>query len=300
MSRIATDPQASAIVRGTAWSELGAFPSSKLEPALASSLADADALVRIGALQGAAGWPLDTRWRLAAPLLSDPELAVRLEAAQLLADQPLDRLDRVARERLARAFDAYEQAQRQLADRPEARARLGNFLMRRGRYDEAIAECRGGLSLDPSSVALSVNLADLERLRGDEAAAERTLRAALQRSPAAAALHHALGLSLVRRQKLADALTELKAAVDLAPSEPRFAYVYAVALRSSGAAADARAVLDRALGGSPWNPNILGALLTDALAAGDSVRALDYTTRLVALRPDDAQLERVLDGLRRR
>jgi Flp pilus assembly protein TadD len=38
-----------------------------------------------------------------------------------------------------------------------------------------------------------------------------------------------LGLSLVRQGRKADALRELKRATELAPDNPRFAYVYGVA-----------------------------------------------------------------------
>ena len=53
--------------------------------------------------------------------------------------------------------------------------------------------------------------ADLQRMQGNEAEAEATLRAALEASPGNADLRHALGLSLVRQQRIAEALRELAA-----------------------------------------------------------------------------------------
>jgi Flp pilus assembly protein TadD len=48
-------------------------------------------------------------------------------------------------------------------------------------------------------------------------------------SPDAAALHHALGLSLVRQQRKDEALRELRRATELDPTNQRFKYVYGVA-----------------------------------------------------------------------
>jgi Flp pilus assembly protein TadD len=47
-------------------------------------------------------------------------------------------------------------------------------------------------------------------------------------------VHHALGLALVRLNRNDEALTEFGAARNLDPDQARFAYVYAVALHSSG------------------------------------------------------------------
>ena len=50
------------------------------------------------------------------------------------------------------------------------------------------------------------------------------------RQPKAAAPHHALGLWLMRADRRAEVIQELKRAAELAPDDARFAHVYAVAL----------------------------------------------------------------------
>jgi hypothetical protein len=55
------------------------------------------------------------------------------------------------------------------------------------------------------------NLADLMRLLGREADTEATLREGLKQVPGAAALHHSLGLSLVRQQRKPEALKRAEA-----------------------------------------------------------------------------------------
>ena len=82
----------------------------------------------------------------------------------------------------------------------------------------------------------AVNLADLYRATGREGEGERVLREALGRDPRSAAAHHALGLLLVRRKQMPEALVELETAARLAPESARYGYVYAVGLHGTGTA----------------------------------------------------------------
>ena len=127
------------------------------------------------------------------------------------------------------AADEYVAAERFNADRPEHRTNLGGFLAERGDAVAAEAEYRAALQLDQRFVPAWANLADLMRMLGREAEVEPTLREGLALSPDAAALHHALGLSLVRQQRKDEALRELRRATELDPANQRFKYVYDVA-----------------------------------------------------------------------
>jgi Flp pilus assembly protein TadD len=98
----------------------------------------------------------------------------------------------------------------------------------------AEAEYRAALRLDPTFVPAWANLGDLMRMQGREAEAESILREGLSKSPRDATLHHALGLSLVRQQRGAEALRELKQATELDPRNERYAYVYEVAVAELG------------------------------------------------------------------
>jgi Flp pilus assembly protein TadD len=81
---------------------------------------------------------------------------------------------------------------------------------------------------------LLVNLADLRGQLGHDDQAEQVLRAAIMLAPADAGLHHALGLALVRLKRSPEAVSELGRAAELDPADARYAYVYAVALQSTG------------------------------------------------------------------
>lgn len=295
---LAEAPAVPAVVRATAVSELRGFPSTESDEAVATALADPDPLVRIAAIQGQAGQPLDVRWRRVSPLLADPVAGVRIEAAGQLADQPLAPLSAPDRARLEAAFREFEAAQRLNADRAEARAGLGNFLLRRGDAAGAEAELRAGLKLQPGDVMLTVNLADLYRLQGRDGEAVELLRGAIAARPEEAAPHHALALALIRQRDYPDAVAELERAWRLDPDNARYAYVYAVALRSLGRGREGSAVIDEALDRNPNDADLLALALDAALQSGDIASARRHVAKLVLLRPDDPEFAR-LNGMLR-
>lgn len=287
---IARDGAVPAVARATALDELARFPSRATGAALQKGLTDADPLVRMAALGALQGEEPAVRWRLAAPLLEDPVRAVRLAAARTLADVPAARLPEPDQKRLAAALAAYEAELLLNADRPEGRANLATFRLAQGDLAAAERELKAGLAMEPGASALAVNLADLSRMAGREAEAEAVLRAALARSGDPAPLRHALGLALVRQKRMAQALEELEAAARLAPDNARFAYVYAVALRSAGDEASARAVVAEALARHPYDVGLLGLALNDALARRDLSTARGAADRLSRMRPDDREV----------
>ncbi len=110
---------------------------------------------------------------------------------------------------------------------------------------------RSSIELDPEFVPAYVNLADLLRAQSLDAEGERVLRDGLKHVPRSAALHHALGLALVRQGRNTQALAELQRAAKLAPSDTRYAYVYAVGLNSAGKTQAAIAESRPRIGDSP-------------------------------------------------
>jgi len=84
--------------------------------------------------------------------------------------------------------------------------------------------------------------------------------AALARDPAAAVLHHALGLSLVRQGERVEAVAALGTAHELAPDDALFAYVYAVALHDTGQRQAAIDMWTRAAERHPYDRRLRQAL----------------------------------------
>ncbi|WP_144259531.1 tetratricopeptide repeat protein [Methylocystis sp. ATCC 49242] len=297
--KLANDASTPAVARATAISEAQRLPSMSVEQATNKALSDPDPIVRMAAVRALSpSLPLDQRWRRVEPLLSDPVRAIRIEAAVALADQPADTLSKEDASRLEAAWAEYEASQRLIADRPEGRANLGMFLLRRGKPAEAEAEYLAGLKLEPAAAPLSVNLADLYRGQGKEAESEQVLRKAIAISPDAAAGHHALGLSLVRQRRYDEAISELGRAVELAPDESRYAYVNIVALQSLGREQESRALLDKALRRFPYDMDILQLELQDAIQAEDVKRAAPVASTLAEMAPDDAEIARLAAELK--
>ena len=107
---------------------------------------------------------------------------------------------------------------------------IGLIHVDQGQFDRAEAAYRTALDLQPDFTQAAVNLADLYRIQGREGEGEKTLRQALALDPPNAAAHHALGLWLIRQKRLPEALTALAEAARLSGDNPRYGYVYAVAL----------------------------------------------------------------------
>ena len=295
--KVAQDPAAPSIARATAVEELRDRTSAAAEAEIERGLRDTDPMVRVAALRAMEPLPIDVRWTKAKAALSDPVLAVRMEAATLLADVPLPNMTNAERQAWDKASQEYIAAKRFNADRAEEHANLAHFYVKLGKADLAEQEYLAAIKLTPRQVAPRVDLADLYRASGREADAEAVLRQAISQAPEAAAAHHALGLALIRQKRYAEALGSLKHATELEPARPRYAYVYGVALQSTGQADEGRRVLTAALLANPSNVEILTALLQDALKLRDLKGALSYAERLRILRPDEASLAQFIERL---
>ncbi len=297
LRRVADDGAQPPIVRASALERLAATPGTAAFAAADGHLHDPDPAVRRAALSVLEALRPEQRIARITPLLRDPLRSVRVQAAWLLAPVSGALAGTADAEAFARAADEFIAVRRYLADRPEDRTTLGSFFAQLGRQAEAIAEYRAALRLAPRYTPAYVNLSDLQRESGNESDAERTLREGLAVLPGDAMLHHALGLSLARSGRTADALAELKRTTELSP-DARFAYAYAVALHSSGKAGEAIAVLERARAREPRDRDVLFALATFHRDAGRTADALRYAEQLRHWYPDDPDAEALVSSLR--
>jgi predicted CXXCH cytochrome family protein len=299
LAEVASKPRLPAFARASALAELRTRISPSNLSLVRPGLSDPDPMVRIGALDMLEGVPAGQLWPLVSPLLADSSRGVRIRAVSLLAAVPIAGLTPADRERFEGAAAELVAAQRLNADRPEARATLGNFYLRRGRPDDAEAEYKAALRLTPQFAPAAINLADLYRQLQRDGDGEAVLRTALEASPQDAGLHHALGLTLTRFKRSDEAIAEFQRAAELEPARARYTYVYAVALHSAGRREDAIALLKNTLTRHAPDRDILLALASFSRDAGDFSGALEYATKLGALVPGDqevAQLIRLLQG----
>jgi Tfp pilus assembly protein PilF len=285
---------APAIARATALAELGQHPGPGMAGAIEAGLRDADPLLRSAALDVLLAAPPQERARLAEPLLDDPVVVVRIKAARALAASPLDGLGAARRARRERAFAEYVASQVASGDRPEAHLNLALFHLERGEATRAEAEYRAALKLEPDFAPAWLNLADLYRALGRDEAGETVLGEGLQRLPGDGDLLHALGLLRVRQGRPAEALALLRQAAAARQDNPRYAYVYAVALNDAGRPGESLSVLRAALERFPNDRELLFAAAGYARAAGDKAAAARYARRLAAIAPGDPQTAAML------
>ena len=244
---VVADHDQPAIARATAAASLGEWSGGPPRGALLAALSDPDPMVRAAALRSLEALAIDERWALAAPRFADSVRVVRALAAGALASWPADRVPEVMRTPFERANTEYVAGETENADQPFARVNLGNYFGARGDAARAEREYHAAIAIDSGWTPAYANLADLLRAAGRDAEGGTVLRAGLERQPDAAALHHALGLLLVRRRDYDAGLAELRRAVELSPDDARFSYVYAVGLADRGRRGQALKVVERAL-----------------------------------------------------
>jgi tetratricopeptide (TPR) repeat protein len=234
--------------------------------------------------------PPATRAGVLGPLLGDPMRAVRIEAARSLAGGQ-DQLSQDQQTRWTAASQEYIATLQYNADRPESRVALGGFRAATGVVDDAQEQFAAAMRLDPEFVPAYVNAADVLRAQGRDREAADLLQLGLQRVPASATLHHALGLAHIRLQQPELAMSSLRRAVELDPATARYTYVYSVALHSTGQARESILRLQEATQRWPYDRDMLMALTSFQLEAGQREAAQVTARRLVAAYPADPQVQ---------
>jgi tetratricopeptide (TPR) repeat protein len=286
------------IARASALDRLDRITSQEAFELVVGLLDDPDPLVRRSAANLFATLPVEARSPLLA-LAEDPVLDVRLDAARLLAEVPDAALAPEAVVPREILIGQYRKAMESNADRPESHHNLGLIEVALGRYKEAEQSFRDALKVDPLFVPAAVNLADLMQSTGRDPEGGPILEALVARLPGDPNAHLALGLWMVRNGRSADALGELQQAAKLGSGNPRFAYVYAVALADSGQPSEAIAILADSLARHPYDRDSLIAIAVYERQAGNAAAAAAHAELLLRLEPDDASIRDFVAQIRR-
>lgn len=286
------------IARASAIALLQAPESPTVLPTVRAALTDSSALVRAAAVRALADASPTARAAMLAQSLEDPVRAVRLEAATAMAGAPGELLAPAGRTALQQATAELVARYELGGDRPQAHVALATLYANERDLDRAEAELRRALAIDPTFVPASINLADLYRATGRDADAEACLREALARVPGDSELRNALGLVLVRQQRMSEALGLLAAAAHDGADDPRREYVYAVALHDTGDVHGALRELEQVLRRHPYDRDSLTALVAYDQEEGDVRAALSHAEQLEALEPGDVQLREATRRLR--
>ena len=102
---------------------------------------------------------------------------------------------------------------------------------------------------------------------------------------------------MVRLDRLDEAVEQLRLATQLAPEQPHYIYVYAVAVQTAGDLARATMILDEGLLRFPADRELLVGAAAFSRDLHDLDRAIGYLRRLVALDPNDAETVAFLRAL---
>jgi len=293
---VINDESNSGIVRATALTLLAAPFADDAATVIRDELTSRDPLVRIAALRALEGIGPEYRAQWAAPLLRDPIRAVRIQAVTALSParatlRPSDQ------ESFKAAEMEYISGQLAIAERPESHINLGNLYLESDDVAKAERSYLLALQIEPWAIAAHANLADLYRQLGRDSDAEQLLRDGLAMEDESAALHHALGLTLVRGEKREAALIELGRAAELDAGNARYVYVFAVALNSLGEPNRAVAVLEDARDKFPANYDIAWALATMYRDMGRNDDARAAAKRLLSQFPDDQNTRMLIESL---
>ncbi|HUZ91975.1 MAG TPA: multiheme c-type cytochrome, partial [Methylocella sp.] len=166
LDALITDQDQPAITRASALALLAPLATPASEATLRAALADPNPLVRAAAPRALPAAPTAGMVEAAAPLLSDPVRAVRIETARVLAG--VDQRSMTAEQQTAFAAAYLELFDAEMIDagRPEAHLNLGLLETKLHHPSEAENQYQTALRLDPNFTPALVNLADLDRMRG--------------------------------------------------------------------------------------------------------------------------------------
>ncbi len=260
-------------------------------PLLERYAEDEDPMIRRIAALALGELPFEESYPLLSKLATDDVSTVRHNAARTLAnhlgDLPLEDMGFVIG-----LMDEYRASLDLNADSPGNLTQLGTLELSLGRMREAEKAYIRALSIEPMYLPAMLNYADMQRALGDEKIADAVLAEAVGFAPDSGAANFAYALSLIRQDKIGDAMGYLKAATEQADAVPRYAYVYAVALDSEERTTSALDVLAEA--NATW-PNQFESLLLEALLmekSGDTSRIKPVIRKLRGLAPGHPEVRR--------
>jgi tetratricopeptide (TPR) repeat protein len=122
---------------------------------------------------------------------------------------------------------------------------LGTVLKQQGREDDALAQLRETVHLQPRSAEAHLSIGQILRQRGDAAGAAAAFAEAdrlrkLKADDQAATFAVSAGMKKLAARDLPGAIASFREAVRLAPEQAQAQYQLGLALQKAGAAAEAR------------------------------------------------------------
>ncbi|MCX7686080.1 MAG: cellulose synthase subunit BcsC-related outer membrane protein [Acetobacteraceae bacterium] len=268
------------------------------EAAIARNPNDADALGGLGVVRLREGRAAEARALLERAIAADPRSAERwreaLEGASYVAELA-DARAQMQRNELDRAETTLRRAvAREVPDRADAEAMLGDLLLRRGDPVAAEQRYRAALARRPDFGTALAGLERALRAQGRTAeAAEIARRLPGPPGSPGAGRAAALRAEAARQTDPATAAALLQTAIAADPANPWARLDLARLLRRQGRAGEARAIMDGAVAAAPSSPE---ALYAAALFADEDGRLFEAAELIQRIPPGrrSADMSRLL------
>ena len=283
--RLAGDPLYPVIVRATAFSLLGNYPSLETSPAYLTALADDEALIRRTAVDHLRLTDTNRQSALLISTLYDPVKAVRLEAARRLTEISDPQLDESQKIVYQAALQGYQESMKYSGDFAFGRYNLGNLYLNLQESQKAVENYRAAIHIDNQFFPAKVNLAMLYNQMGRNDEAEMLLREVISSQPELFEVQYSLGLLLAEKKKYVAAARYLAAAAAGMPDHARVHYNLGVLLDFLKRDPAASSALLRALEIEPGNFQYLNALAEFYLKRQRYPEAKKIAERMIAVHP---------------
>ena len=185
------------------------------------------------------------------------------------------------------------------ADQPTGRMQLAQFAMLRGDNPAAIRQMRKAIEWDPNSPPFHHDLAILLSTSGDAKGAVSALHEAIRLDPENAEYQYKLALALNELGATAESTAALEKTVLLDPSYARAWYNLGLARSGMNQPRVAIAALRKGETADPSDAAIPYARATIHARLGEKPQAAEAAARALQLRPDFQEARQLLDALSR-
>ncbi len=219
--QIIDDEISSEIIKATATSYLGTFPSADNYEKNKSLLSSKHALVRREAVRNFKPINKEDLINSLSPLLDDSTLMVRNELVSKLTLVKPKELDSINQIKLNAAIVEYIKTMEYTADFAGSRHNLGNLYVNLGQYEKAIENYKEALRIDNLFYPAKTNLAMLYNRLGKNKMAENLFIELTQQNPESGQAFYSLGLLQSEMQKYDEAIENLTKASLLNPNQNR-------------------------------------------------------------------------------
>jgi predicted CXXCH cytochrome family protein len=295
--KVITDESQPTIARATAMRSLSNYLNSNTFETIQTATGSEESLLRRSSIDALSTMAIADRHKLLKHLLEDEDKSVRIHAVNILAPAINISLSDSDRDILLKVVDEFVTVQQLNGERAFSHVNLGNLYVNLGENKKAQVSYETAIEKEKLYIPAYINLADLYRQMGMEEELQSILSEALKVDEAVAVIHHSMGLSLARQEKMKQAIESLQQASILEPENAQFSLVYAIALNSSGKTEDALAELKTYHQRHPMNGQILMTLSTIYRDDGNIKKSLFYAEKLLELIPDNIQVQEYIKTL---